>query len=201
MATTEFTGIPESIEWNREWSGPKGVVHYFNITFEDGTEGQFSTTKKDQTKFVIGKETKYELEVKSNNRGDYNFITIPKDANAGRGGGAGGRRNDADYSPEIQRSILASVCLDCASIIILKSGMSEQVKPDLVALHVLSNKLYKHIMEKSANDKQTRINYQSRLKQVVDYLIEFKGLAITNSDEVLKYVDMEVVYIQSKMKE
>jgi hypothetical protein len=207
MALIEHTGKPVSIEWNREWQGPNGPVHYFDIKFDDDdeTEGQFSTTKKEQTKFTIGKSVKFTTEVKNNNRGEYYKIDIAKDPNAGTGNRGGGRSPNGNHgmSPEVEASITMSVCLDCAALVILKSNKADQVKDDLVALHLLATKFFNHIYEKSKGDRQLSINYQSRLKEVTTYLMDpaFTQLKITNSESILKYVDLEVSFLQMKMGE
>jgi hypothetical protein len=215
MAVTEHTGTPEKIEFNREWNGDKGMVYYFDIEFEDGTTGQFSTTKREQNKFTEGKEVKYTTEEKSNARGPYTKIDIAKPPSTGGRGGGAQRGGSYQLSPEVEASITASVCLDCAALVILKSGKAPQVKDDLVALHTLANKFFKHIMEKSAGDRQISINYQSRLKEVTTYLMEdvrkvgadkvepfgFNELKMKNSEDILKYVDMEVAYLQMIMSQ
>jgi hypothetical protein len=205
MATIEKTSKPLRIEWNHEWTGRNGPVHDFDIEFEDGTIGQFSTTKKEQTKFTIGKEVKYTETERSGNHGPK--IDVAKDPNAGKGGTGGGNRNPGGGShamtPEVEASITMSVCLDCAAAVIFKSGKAGQVKDDLVALHQLANKFFNHIYDKSKGDRQLSINYQSRLKEVTTYLMDptFTELKITNSESILKYVDLEVAFLQLKMGE
>jgi hypothetical protein len=209
MAKIEKTSKPSRIEFNREWSGPNGMVYYFDIEFEDESVGQFSTKKREQTKFTVGKEVTITAEDKTNQRGPYVFFDLakPKPGEPGSGGTGSGRNPGGNHmSPEIEASITASVCLDQAAVIISKTGMAEQVKPDLMALHVLANKLFNHIMDKSKGDRQLSINYQSRLKEVTNILMDWKKpdgksvLDIKNSNDVLKYVDLEVEYLQSKMK-
>jgi hypothetical protein len=200
MAVTEHTGKPERIEFNREWNGDKGMVYYFDIEFEDGTIGQFSTTKREQNKFTEGKEVKYTTEEKSNARGPYTKIDIAKPPSTG-GRGGGQRSGNYQLSPEVEASITASVCLDCAAICILKTGKAEQVKEDLVALHAIANKFFNHIVEKSGGDRQISINYQSRLKEVVTSLMDYPTLNIKSTDDILKYLDMEVAFLQLKMSQ
>jgi hypothetical protein len=206
MATIEKTSTPISIEWNHEWDGSHGKVHDFDIEFEDGTVGQFSTTKKEQTKFEIGKEVKYSITDRTGNFGPK--IDIPKDPNAGRGGAGGGRSSSGGggshaMTPAVEASITMSVCLDCAALVIIKSGKAGQVKEDLVALHQLANKFFNHIYEKCKGDRQKSINYQSRLKEVTTFLMDpaFTELKITNSESILKYVDLEVEFLQLKMSQ
>jgi hypothetical protein len=209
MAVTEHTGRPVRIDYNHEWEGRNGPVHDFDIEFEDGTIGQFSTTKRDQTKFVLNKEVKYTATTRSGNFGPK--IDVAKDPNAGRGGSGGGRSSGntggRGMSPEVEASITMSVCLDAAATCILKTGKADKVTEDLVPLHSIANKFFKHIMTKSAGDRQLSINYQSRLKEVVGILMDYNDkdgnnlLGIKSTDDVLKYVDLEVAFLQLKMNE
>lgn len=211
MGKEEKTSKPLTIAWKRQWDGPNGMIHYFDIEFEDGTTGEFSTKLKDQKKFTIGKEVNYSVEETSNARGPFTKIDIPKPKPGEPGsGGTGGGKNPGGgrgLSPEVEASITMSVCLDCAAICILKTGKVDKVTEDLVPLHAIANKFFKHITEKSAGNRQLSINYQSRLKEVVGILMDFKNekgdsiLNIKSSEDILKYVDLEVAYLQLKMNE
>ena len=201
MGKVEKTSKPERIADNRNYDGQHGKVYVFDIEFEDGTVGEFSTTKEDQTKFTIGKEANYSAEDKTTSNGrDYVKIDLVKPASTG-GRSYGGGGGSHGMSPEVEASITASVCLDCAAMVILKSGKAGQVKEDLVALHTLANKFFNHIYEKSKGDRQISINYQSRLKEVVTYLMDpsYEQLKIMSSEDIIKYVDLEVAYLQMKM--
>ena len=194
----EFTSTPSQIVFNRSFDGQNGKIFYFDIEFADGNNGQFATTKEAQTKFTIGKEVKYTLTTETNKRGNYNKIDIAKEEFKG---GKGGYRasGGGSKSPEVQASILASVCLDMANVVADKMNLHENINKDLKALHALSDKFFKHIVEKCGTDEQKRINYQSRLKEVCNHFFDYPNLEISNSNEILAYVDREVEYLQSKM--
>src|SRR3972149_572543 len=152
---------PVRIEWTRQYkSKQNNDVHVFDIEFEDRTFGVFTTTKKNQTKFKIGEEVEYTSTETTDGRGTvYNKI----DKVSSVSGGYDGKKGGYGKSPEAQKSILASVCLDCAVILVEQSPTREQVTTDLKGLFTLSNKFYDYIVAKSGNDEQKRINYQSRL--------------------------------------
>lgn len=66
------------VTFNREWRHPEGgSVFYFDIEFEDGLHGQFSTNRREQDKFVIGTEIEYR-EKGTNKRGTA-MVDIVKD--------------------------------------------------------------------------------------------------------------------------
>jgi hypothetical protein len=199
---------PFRIEPKRSYNGRNGMIYVFDIEFDDGVQGEFSTTKEHQTKFTIGVECTYTAEDKIDGRGnDFVKIDLIKDADAG-GEYAKGKSQPGRYtkSPEVEASITASVCLDCAALCILKTGKMTLVDVDLVSLHNVANKFFDHIIEKSKGDTQLSINYQSRLKEVVMILMDYKDekgintLGIKSSDDVLAFVDKEVAYLQMKMK-
>jgi len=198
----EFTGTPSQIVLNRSFEGQHGTIYYFDIEFENGDSGQFSTNKENQTKFTVGKEVKYVMTDEVDKRGKaYTKIDIAKEAfKGGQGGYRGGNTNKGSKSPEAEASILASVCLDMANIVADKMSLQENINEDLKALHALANKFYKHIVEKSGSDVQKRINYQSRLKEVCNHFFDYPNLKISNSDDILRFVDTEVEFLQSKMK-
>ena len=212
------------IEPNRDYPGKSGHIYVFDIEFDDGTVGEFSTISENQTKFTIGKDVKYTAEDLVSKRGDeYVKIDLWKEPyvkNSGGSGGGGrssggsgssnghGSGGNRGLSPEVEASITMSVCLDQAAVVLLKSEKSGAVKSDLVGLHTIANKFYNHIILQSKGDRQMNINYQSRLKEVTNYLMDFNppgqshnpdGLKIQSTDDILKYVDMEVEFLQMTM--
>lgn len=195
---TTKNSSPRSIEWNRKYASTHGGdIHVFNIEMEDGSTGIFTTTKQDQTKFKVGQSVDYTYEELKDKKGN-TYVKIDKvstQVSGGKGGYQGGGK-----SPEVQRSIVASVCLDCAVILIESRGLTDSIEPDLKGVTSLADKFYNHIMDKSGTDTQMSINYQSRLKLVVNNLIKFKKLDIASSNSVLAYTDQLVEYLQMKSK-
>jgi len=190
---SEYISKPTFIELNRSYPTQYDTMNYeFNITMEDGREGIFTTTKENQTKFTLGKEVKYTVERKTDKKGNsFDKINIAKETFSG-GGGGNSKGKDS--------SILGSVCLEMANVVVEKLGIQENILPDLKSLHALANKFYVYIEAKSGNDVQLRINYQSRLKEVCNYFFTYPNLNIKNSTQILEYVDIEVEYLQNKGK-
>ena len=196
---SEHTSKPTSIEFKRYFDGKYGRIFYYDIQFEDGTVGQFSTTKdeKGQNKFEIGKEVTYTVEEKEDKKGNvYHHIDIAKE----KFSGAKGFHKSGGKSKEAEASILASVCLDMANVCAEKMNLFENVNEDFKALHALADKFYAYIISKAGNDTQLRINYQSRLKEVCNHFFAYPNLKIKNSSKLLEFVDKEVAYLQSKSK-
>ncbi len=119
-------------------------------------------------------------------------MTETEKPSGGYGNGGGG------MSKETGRVIIASVCLDCAGILLDYRKLGDKVLPDLKTLHALADKFFDHIITKSAGDNQKAINYQSRLKEAVNTLVKFPGLDTSTSDKLLELVDKEVEYLNSK---
>lgn len=51
----------------------------FIITMDNGDEGFYTSKNENQTKFVIGQESEYEIEKKQGSKGFYNKITAPQE--------------------------------------------------------------------------------------------------------------------------
>ena len=45
---------------NGTWEGKFGLMYKFEVSFENGDTGEYSSKSQDQTKFVEGQETEYE---------------------------------------------------------------------------------------------------------------------------------------------
>ena len=60
FSRTCSSGLPGGSEGGQRRRPEGGSVFYFDIEFEDGLKGQFSTNKREQTKFVAGNEYDYE---------------------------------------------------------------------------------------------------------------------------------------------
>lgn len=194
----ETISKPKVINWNREFSTQHGTYHVFDIEFENGVKGEFITTKKEQIKFNLGKEVNYSTEEKTNKRGE-SYLKIDKvrpvyTPGVGGSGNAGGNKRSKD----VEKSIVASVSLDCAAILVSKLKVEDKIE-DISAIHGIADLFFDHIIEKSIGDTQLSINYQSRLKEVINYLVELPHLKITSSTKVLEYVEIEVAYLKSKI--
>ena len=50
-----------SVQNNGTWEGKFGMMYKFEVEFEDGNAGEYSSKSKDQNKFVIGEEMEYEF--------------------------------------------------------------------------------------------------------------------------------------------
>jgi len=53
------------------WDSQNGILHKFDLTFDNGDAGQYLSKSEDQTKFVEGQEAKYTIET---NKGGYQTI-------------------------------------------------------------------------------------------------------------------------------
>ena len=51
----------KSVQANGTWEGKFGMMYKFEVEFEDGNAGEYSSKTQDQTKFVIGQEMEYEF--------------------------------------------------------------------------------------------------------------------------------------------
>jgi len=49
-----------SVQPNGTWEGSYGTMYKFEILFQDGSVGEYSSKSKDQNKFEVGAETEFE---------------------------------------------------------------------------------------------------------------------------------------------
>tara|TARA_B110000902_G_C14045324_1_gene489520 strand:+ start:260 stop:718 length:459 start_codon:yes stop_codon:yes gene_type:complete len=53
------TSKVSTVQASGTWEGSYGLMYKFEISFENGDAGEYSSKNKDQTKFVIGTEAEY----------------------------------------------------------------------------------------------------------------------------------------------
>ncbi|MCK5605316.1 hypothetical protein KAR91_25715 [Candidatus Pacearchaeota archaeon] len=51
-----------SVEFKKEYTTKFGVLYLHKITYGEGDSGFYSSKKKEQTKFVVGQETEFDIE-------------------------------------------------------------------------------------------------------------------------------------------
>jgi len=99
--------IVKSVRFNRKWNN----IHYYDIFFENGDKGEFSTNKEPQTKFIVGTEEEYtiltEEKEKKSGIGTWTKFIINKPKNTGTFGGG----YKSKFDPNKQRRIAKSVGL------------------------------------------------------------------------------------------
>ena len=49
-----------NVQANGTWEGKFGMMYKFEVSFENGDNGEYSSKSKDQNKFVIGEQIEYE---------------------------------------------------------------------------------------------------------------------------------------------
>tara|TARA_B100001094_G_scaffold162653_1_gene157399 strand:- start:5871 stop:6314 length:444 start_codon:yes stop_codon:yes gene_type:complete len=49
-----------NVQQNGTWEGNYGIMYKFEVAFENGDAGEYSSKSQDQNKFVVGNETDYE---------------------------------------------------------------------------------------------------------------------------------------------
>jgi hypothetical protein len=186
-------GTIDKIEFNRKFETNTGrIIFYFNvwITDETGKEmtGQFSTVKEDQDKFIIGKEYELTVEVKTTQKGEYNFINKAKtDKNVKAP--VKGKAWKRDVS--VRRSIIAQSSLDSAvtalnAIISTWPELGIQDKITKIGqISGIADNMMKWVAANSGSNEQMEIICQSSLKKAVA-IISIKSLNVKSTDDILK---------------
>lgn len=193
MAEKEIKSIKVlDVTFNREWKSPKNMIYYFNMKVEgpEGEiEGQFSTVKKDQNKFEIGKQYEVAIEVKQNTNGLYNFFDLSEaEKERRKAGGYSGKapgysgptKGGWVRSRKEVLSIISQSSYEAAALVAVKIG--KEVIKSHTGIASISKQLTNYVCEvsglnseackkgdkdalKAANDRS--IVYQKALKIAV----------------------------------
>lgn len=174
------------VKYNREWTSDAGhTVHYFDIEFEDGTVGQFSTNKKDQNKFLPDAEIEYTIEVKSGGRGDWNKIDIVKQDKQSSAIPAKKWAKD----PKVRKLIIAQTALKAAIESLNLTTEKGDILKDLIKtpsdILAIAGKYNKWIHDNSGNNEQLEIILQGQVNNAINSQIA-PALGINSSDRVLE---------------
>jgi hypothetical protein len=80
------------VEFNREFKpqGKSFTIYYFNLKTTDEQVGEFSTSTRNQTKFLVGEEYEVDISEKSNRGGIYNWFDYSEGEKEKRKTGTGG---------------------------------------------------------------------------------------------------------------
>jgi hypothetical protein len=86
MAETKkavVTGVTPNGTWNSNY----GTMYKFEVSFENGDAGEYSSKSQDQNKFVVGQETEYTITSREYNGNTYFTIKPAQPAGGYTGGG------------------------------------------------------------------------------------------------------------------
>ena len=96
---------------NGSWDSPKyGTFYRFEIGFENGDTGEYSSKSKEQTKFVMGQSATYTIESKEHNGKTYHTIKPAEQQQSG--GGYQPRAKDPETDKRITRMSVLKVASD-----------------------------------------------------------------------------------------
>jgi hypothetical protein len=183
------TSKAKTVTFNREWKSPQNhMIYYFDIEFEDGTVGQFSTNKKDQNKFLPGVEVEYTVEPKSSGKGDWNKIDKVKSDEGAKA--VPSKKWSRD--PKVRKLIIAQTAVKCAietleletpangKMVVLKDRI--QSPGDILNIAAKYNKF---IIENAGGNEQLEIILQGQVHNAINSAVA-PALAVNSSDRVLE---------------
>ena len=155
--------------FSRSWARDENTtIYYFDIKFEDGTNGQFGTVKREQDKFPVGQEIEYVIKGQ-NKRGD-NVIDKVKPR----------PENKSTYNdPETNRKIAMNVALSAAVKAATAFDMKNLTENDLAAI---ADFFYQWITAKDSH----RDTMSLRWNLVVTAVEAASILSITSSKGIIE---------------
>jgi hypothetical protein len=96
------------------WNGKYGLMYRYEVAFENGDSGEYSSKSSEQNKFVVGQETEYTIEA-----GQYGNKIKPV-SNFQQGGYATVKKGD-----NREKSIVRQSSLKCATDFVIANGGDE----------------------------------------------------------------------------
>ena len=121
-----------SVQSNGTWEGSYGTMYKFEVSFENGDTGEYSSKSKDQNKFVIGHETEYEFT-------DGKYPKVKPVYNPPSGGSFNKFNNDPNRQKMIVKQSSLKVAIDYLS--------AKGVNMDLNDVFKTADKIVEWVME------------------------------------------------------
>lgn len=125
-----------SVQSNGTWEGSYGTMYKFEVSFENGDTGEYSSKSKDQNKFVIGHETEYEFT-------DGKYPKVKPVYNPPSGGSFNKFNND----PNRQKMIVKQSSLKVASDLCIANN-----KTDLNSVFKMADQIVAWVMDDKAGE-------------------------------------------------
>ena len=143
----EKTSKVTSCQANGSWTGNYGTMYKFELAFENGDTGEYSSKSPDQKKFVLGQDATYTIDA-SNPK--YPKIKPVFSNNGGFKGG--GFKND----PNRERRIVKQSSLKVATDLCIANN-----KTDLNSVFIVAEKIVEWVMEtpKNGASLETQLNH------------------------------------------
>ena len=141
-----------NVQSNGTWEGSYGTMYKFEVTFENGDTGEYSSKSLDQNKFVIGHETEYEFT-------DGKYPKVKPVYNAPNGGSFNKYNND----PNRQKMIVKQSSLKVASDLCIANN-----KTDLNSVFNMAEQIVLWVMD----DKETSSAFGDTNKEVKKEMIK-----------------------------
>lgn len=105
---SKVTNVTGNGSWN---SAQYGTFYKFEVSFENGDVGEYSSKSQNQDKFVVGQEAAYTLTIRDTPKGDRFYQVKPAQQQAAPQGGGYGKPKDPETEKRIARmSVLKAAC-------------------------------------------------------------------------------------------
>lgn len=184
-----------------EINGLNGSINYmFDIEFEDGKKGKFTTNKKEQNKFIPGQEYIVTEEIKTSSSGkSYIKFDIEKDYNNSNNNfGRNSKPYQSHYDkPDVVESISKTVSHQMAVKLLSKLDIDIQSNLKFKeSRKKYATLIYNYFFKDYSKDNTDTINSNCNLKRrsSLDIAIEsmdlpFESIHLNSFDNVLNYAD------------
>ena len=168
----EKTSKVTSCQANGSWTGNYGEMFKFELAFENGDTGEYSSKSPDQKKFVIGQEATYTMDT-SNPK--YPKIK-PVFSQNGGGFKGGGFKND----PNREMRIVKQSSLKVATDLCIAND-----KADLNSVFIVADKIVEWVMETPKNGA----SLETQLKHTPDEPVAKPKAKQSNMDDIVNFAE------------
>ena len=136
----EKTSKVLSVQANGSWDGKFGTMYKFELAFENGDSGEYSSKSSDQKKFIQGQDATYTIDISN--------PTYPKIKPIFNQSGGSFKGGGYKENPEIQRMIVKQSSLKVALDFMIAKKPKELYVDDVFKV---ADKMVDWVMETSKN--------------------------------------------------
>ena len=168
----EKTSKVVSVQANGSWTGNFGEMFKFELAFENGDTGEYSSKSPDQQKFIQGNEATYTIDTSNPKYPKVKPVFVQ---NGGGFKGGGFKEN-----PERQRMIVKQSSLKVAADLCIANK-----KADLNSVFIVAEKIVEWVMQTQKNGA----SLETQLKHTPQELVAKPKAKKSNMDDIVNFAE------------
>lgn len=182
MEATKKSKVIQAVG-NGSWNSEKyGTFYKFEIHFENGDHGEYSSKDQNQSKFLIGQEAEYSITSKQVN-GNTFYQIKPVQSNQGQSGGSWAPKAK---DPETEKRITRMSVLKCATDLVI----AKEIK--ISDLTKVAQILEHYVI--SGEDSMTAIYHQAHQKANPEPKKEMSGIMGNFMNDAINDIESDLPF-------